>query len=620
MRASTLRSLVVVTSLVAGLVLGPESASAHQGEQGCEAVDPAWSPDGTWIVFASNCAGNRDLYRVRPDGSALTRLSDTPGAKHTPRWSPDSRHLALAHRPEGEDAEIQVLEMESGRLRTVTDNGSSEWNPTWSPDGRRLAYESERDGNADIYELDLESGLETRLTRSPSRDVAPAWSPDGSVIAFQSNRGGAYAIYAIDTQGLHSSPRLMTPMEGQAVAPAWSPDGRLLGFACVLEGERDTELCVARPDGGDLRVVTRNDRNDFAPSFAPDGRRVVFMAAEPEAAWRLQVLSLDDGTETMLPLPAETATAAPAVPRHDPPNVAILVYDGVQVIDHAIPFEVFGQYSLNNVFTVAKDSTALTTYMGMRILPNYTFADHPTPDVLVIPGGDARRAREDPVIRDWIRRNGVVAEYVLSTCVGSFFLADAGLLDGRRATTWYARVAELARAAPGIQVLPSELVVHDGKVVTSNGTGLEAALYVLALLHGDAWANLVRLNMEYEPMPASLRMPRVELADLELPNGLYAHFPWRDAELLLYDGDREDWTMHWRFASESSVDSLSTHFRQALTEDDGWRIADEHRTQDGWSATWRHGDADRAEWHDTTELTRGAGGLYELVVRVERRP
>lgn len=154
------------------------------------------------------------------------------------------------------------------------------------------------------------------------------------------------------------------------------------------------------------------------------------------------------------------------------PNVAIPVYDDVQSLDQAPPYEMFGQYNLNDVYTVAKDSTPLETYMGMRTLPNYTFADHPEPDILVIPGGATRGVRENAEVQAWVRRNFAV--------------------DDRR------------EGAPEVEVVEDAHVVESGKVLTSTGVGsLPASLRIVERLHGERWARVVRLNKEYEPLPTS---------------------------------------------------------------------------------------------------------------------
>lgn len=271
----------------------------------------------------------------------------------------------------------------------------------------------------------------------------------------------------------------------------------------------------------------------------------------------------------------------------DKPRVAILVYEGVQVIDHTIPFEVFGQFSLNEVYTVARDSAPLTTYMGMRILPNYSFADAPPPDVLVLPGGDAGEAQNDPEIMRWVERTAAEAAHVLTVCTGIFFLEGNSLLDQGAITTWYDRQDELQQVAPGAHVRGDIIVAENGKLVSAAGLGVEGALRVLARLHGQAWAEVVRLNMEYEPIPDSLRTARVELADLLLPSGIYSVFPWRIATMSKYEGNQDFWHMEWEFKSFATPDSMRENFLKVLMAEEGWSLHKEEMGDALWSSYWK---------------------------------
>ena len=306
----------------------------------------------------------------------------------------------------------------------------------------------------------------------------------------------------------------------------------------------------------------------------------------------------------------------PAEAQRPKPNVAILVYDGVQVIDHAIPYEVFGQFSLNNVYTVAKGPGPITTYMGMRVLPTHTFADAPEPDVLVLPGGDAGEAVRDPAIAAWIGRTAASADHVLTICTGTFFLVGTGLLEGARVTTWYDRQAELARLVPEAQVVGGDIVVESGKLVTAAGLGVEGSLRVLTRLHGEGWAEVVRLNMEHERVRASDHVPRVDLADLNLPDAIYGAIPWRTAVLERFEGDRDAWAMIWRFPSAAPLDSLRARVSAAVASSQHWTLAREERLAGGWRSRWSVRGTDGMRWAGEVRLTPVAGDVrLEMSVR-----
>lgn len=293
--------------------------------------------------------------------------------------------------------------------------------------------------------------------------------------------------------------------------------------------------------------------------------------------------------------------------QEDRPNVAILVYDGVQVIDHAVPFEVFGQFSLNNVYLVAADRDPISTYMGMQVVPNYSFADAPMPDVLVLPGGDAGEAQSNQDIVAWVDRIADEAEHVLTICTGIFFLAENNILSGKQITTWYDRQEELQRMVPEAEVVSDRVVVESGKLVSSAGLGVDGALRVLTHLHGKAWTEVVRLNMEHQPIPDEHHVPRAELADMKLPGAVYSAFPWRDAELLRYEGDRDHWNMDWRFNSGEPLDSLIEQFRGALDSEDNWNIVSDETSRDGWASQWTIEGTGESGWWSKIRLRRQAG-------------
>lgn len=295
-----------------------------------------------------------------------------------------------------------------------------------------------------------------------------------------------------------------------------------------------------------------------------------------------------------------------AFAQSEKPNVAILVYDGVQVIDHAVPFEVFGQFSLNNVYLVAADSDPITTYMGMQVVPNYSFADAPMPDVLVLPGGDAAEAQRNQDITTWIDRMAAEADHVLTVCTGIFFLTENDILSGKQITTWYERQEELQRIVPNAEVLGDRIVVESGKLVSSAGLGIDGSLRIFTRLHGEAWSEVVRLNMEHEPIPEDHHVPRAELADLKLPSAVYSAFPWREAEFLSYKGDRDQWTMEWRFNSGQSLDSLIEKFHSTLDSEKGWKFVSDEASGDEWKSHWTIGKGN-SDWKGIIQLHMQAG-------------
>lgn len=194
-------------------------------------------------------------------------------------------------------------------------------------------------------------------------------------------------------------------------------------------------------------------------------------------------------------------------------RVGILIFNGVEVLDFAGPFEVFSRTRLIpgvdsrrnddsapfQVFTVARSADPVTATGGLRVIPHHGFDSAPPIELLVIPGGfGTRPLLEDQPVLDWIRRTAERAERVTSVCTGSLLLAKAGLLSGRRATTHWGALAMLQTLDPTIQVEPSLRVVEDG-VISSAGVsaGMDMAFTVVERLCGSAVADETARYIEY---------------------------------------------------------------------------------------------------------------------------
>lgn len=194
-------------------------------------------------------------------------------------------------------------------------------------------------------------------------------------------------------------------------------------------------------------------------------------------------------------------------------TVGIFIFDDVEVLDFAGPFEVFSRTRLTpglesrrsddtapfSVFTLAESTAPIRATGGLLVIPAHDFASAPPIDILLIPGGwGTRPLLEHTVCIDWIRTAAASAKLVTSVCSGALLLARAGLLRRRRATTHWGALDALASLDSTIDVRRSERVVHDG-VMTSAGisAGIDMALAVVELLHGRHVADDTAFYMEY---------------------------------------------------------------------------------------------------------------------------
>lgn len=169
--------------------------------------------------------------------------------------------------------------------------------------------------------------------------------------------------------------------------------------------------------------------------------------------------------------------------------VAVLLFDGVELLDFSGPAEVFvvaAQGKAFRVVTVAERRKPVRTMGGLRVLAEYDFASAPRADIVVIPGGATENVNDEGLA--WIRSAAAGAEVVMSVCMGAFLLARVGLLDGVTATTHHWGVKRLRSAAPLCRVVQGERYVDSGHVVTTAGVtaGIDGALHVVERLLGRA--------------------------------------------------------------------------------------------------------------------------------------
>lgn len=184
-------------------------------------------------------------------------------------------------------------------------------------------------------------------------------------------------------------------------------------------------------------------------------------------------------------------------------RVGILVYDGVYNTEFIAPLDVFTHAATHTggrleVFTVSPEFGAVTTAERLRILPQYSFATSPAVDWLVVPSGQNYKTDvRDKTLVGWIRKVGQGAQVVHSNCWGAFLLAAAGLLDGKRATTYPSSLDQFAGMFPGVEARRGVDFVDDNGAVTSAGgvTSYNAALYLVEKYFGAEVARKVAAGL-----------------------------------------------------------------------------------------------------------------------------
>ncbi|MBA2558359.1 MAG: PD40 domain-containing protein [Propionibacteriales bacterium] len=279
-----LSAVLGVGVLAPWTALGPAAAK----------LTPADSPTagiGGDIAFQSARAGKGccRIFTMQANGTDVRSPLPTVSPSYDPAWSPDGSKLAFASFAHRNNFEIYVAEARPGapgpRLSILTHDKSRDSSPAWSPDGQRLAFVSDRAGSYDVWRMDSNGDNEVDLSGNAANDCGcfepffvfaqPAYSPDGSKIASTSDLadpGNNLDVFTMDADGSHVQ-RLTSNAAVDAEAD-WSRDGREIAFASGRDG--DLEIFVMNADGSGPASLTRNGATDTQPDWSPDGARFAF--------------------------------------------------------------------------------------------------------------------------------------------------------------------------------------------------------------------------------------------------------------------------------------------------------------------------------------------------------
>ena len=199
-------------------------------------------------------------------------------------------------------------------------------------------------------------------------------------------------------------------------------------------------------------------------------------------------------------------------------TIAIVLFDDVEVLDFAGPFEVFsvtGRRKIGepfDVFTVA-EKPRVAARNNLVVTPTYTFNNCPPCSLCLVPGGGgyhangkpfgSRHEMNNPVMLDWVRARAATSDHILSVCTGSLILAKAGLLEGLEATTHFMAIDTLKSISPAIRVSPEKRWVDNGKFILSAGVsaGIDMAFHMADRLQGREVATETAIYMQYNWNP-----------------------------------------------------------------------------------------------------------------------
>ena len=255
------------------------------------------TPAGGVLLFYSERGAAPNLYLMYSDGTNQALLSpsvpSTAANTHL-QWSAAAHRLVFQSNRDGND-EIYEMNLDGSGPTRLTDAAQPDTDPAWSPDGTRIVFVSERDGNAEIYLMNADGSNETRLTNNGAADTDPVWSPDGTRLVFVSERDGNAELYGMAADG--SAQTRLTTNTVPDREPAFSPNGAWLAFVRDTDANAEVWL-MAAGGGGELRL-TNNTAKDSGPVWAPSSALLAF-TSERDGNPEVYLTTVDGGTQTRL--------------------------------------------------------------------------------------------------------------------------------------------------------------------------------------------------------------------------------------------------------------------------------------------------------------------------------
>jgi TolB protein len=183
---------------------------------------PAWSPDGSRLMFMSSMYGNPELFMTDASGGHPKRLTYSNGANTSPSWNPKTGQQVAFVSDRGGIPQLYTMDADgSNQAKVDLPDMGYVIDPAWSPNGQLLAFSWRRpNGNYDLYVMEIVTRQLVELTRDAARNERPSWAPDGRHIVFESTRTGTRQIWSMIADG--TGARQLTK-QGQNESPNWSP-------------------------------------------------------------------------------------------------------------------------------------------------------------------------------------------------------------------------------------------------------------------------------------------------------------------------------------------------------------------------------------------------------------
>ncbi len=241
-------------------------------------------------------SGNLEIQTMNPDGSGKTNLTNQAAHDFNPVWSPDGTTI-LFETEQLVTAQPELFRMDAGggNPQPLIVNGAfSDRAFAFHPDGSQVVFQSNRDGNTEVYKMNADATGQVNLTNNPAADANPDWSPDGTRIVWDSARTGNREIWTMDPFG--NNLMQLTFFPGEDSGPRWSPDGTKIAFQRNNGGNFD--IMVMNADDSNVQNLTNHPNRETFAAWSPDGSKIAFTSYrdEPLPFGEVYVMNASDGS------------------------------------------------------------------------------------------------------------------------------------------------------------------------------------------------------------------------------------------------------------------------------------------------------------------------------------
>jgi len=188
-------------------------------------------------------------------------------------------------------------------------------------------------------------------------------------------------------------------------------------------------------------------------------------------------------------------------------NVGIYIYDEAEVLDFSGPYEVFSTAArmaesedVYNVFLVSETGETVLARAGYKVVPDFSFNNCPTIDLLIVVGGVHTAELTKPRVLEWIKENAAKATLVASVCTGTFIWAKAGVITDEKVTTHWEDIPDLRSDFPKLEVIENKRWVDEGRIITSGGisAGIDMSLHLVSKTQSNDLAVKTARQMEFD--------------------------------------------------------------------------------------------------------------------------